>query len=299
MPAISVIVPVYKVEPYLARCIDSILAQTFTDFELLLVDDGSPDNCPALCDTYAKQDSRIHVLHQENAGLSAARNAGINWVFQNSDSRWFSFIDSDDWVHPKFLETLYKGAVEKGVKLASCGWQRFEVDSQEIHSTDFSVQVLSPEEDYKSRNNDYDVDSYAWRFLYQRELFREIRYPLGRQWEDLFTTYKLLFQCDKVAHTDAVLYYYFARPDSIARAPWNPKKLYMVEALMENLRFFGDSPWQELYKRIIHCCQVTIARHMDRLSSDFAKNLSAEEKERYGAWLQAQLAEVEERAKKL
>ena len=103
MPQISVIVPVYKVEPYLRRCVDSILGQTFTDFELILVDDGSPDNCPAICDEYARKDTRVHVIHQENGGLSAARNAGIDWAFANSDSQWLTSVDSDEWVHPEML----------------------------------------------------------------------------------------------------------------------------------------------------------------------------------------------------
>ena len=107
MPEISVIVPVYKVEPYLRRCVDSILAQTFTDIEVILIDDGSPDGCPAICDEYVQQDNRVKVIHQENRGVSAARNAGLDWVFANSDSQWISFVDSDDWVHPQFLEYLH------------------------------------------------------------------------------------------------------------------------------------------------------------------------------------------------
>ena len=120
MPVISVIVPVYKVEPYLHRCVDSILSQTYTDFELILVDDGSPDNCGAICDKYAKLDSRIHVLHKKNGGLSSARNAGIDWVFANSDSQWFSFIDSDDWVHPQYLELLYQAVKAYEVRISQC-----------------------------------------------------------------------------------------------------------------------------------------------------------------------------------
>ncbi len=292
MPTISVIVPVYKVEPFLHRCVDSILTQTHEDFELILVNDGSPDNCPVICEEYARKDSRVRVLHQENQGLSAARNHGIDWIFENSDSQWLAFVDSDDWVHPKFLETMYRGVTELKLPIASCGWQRFEVDCTEIQSEDFSVRALSPADDYKSQNNDYDVDSYAWRFLYHRDLFREIRYPLGKHWEDLFTTFRLLFQCEAVAHTDAVLYYYFARPDSIARAPWNPKKLNMIEALMANLNFFENSPWPDLYQRIIRCCVVTINRHLDRVASS---SLPEEEKTLYTNWLNEQLDNVSKR----
>ena len=120
MSIISVIVPVYNVEPYLNRCVDSILEQTFTDFELILVDDGSPDNCPAICDEYARKDSRIHVIHQKNGGLSDARNAGIDWVVANSDSQWISFVDSDDWVHPMYLFTLLSAVKTTNTYVSVC-----------------------------------------------------------------------------------------------------------------------------------------------------------------------------------
>ena len=122
MPTISVIVPVYKVEPYIHRCVDSILQQSYRDFELVLVDDGSPDNCGSICDEYASRDSRVHVIHQENGGLSAARNAGIDWVFDNSDSQWITFVDSDDWVHPQMLEKLFDAAMEQNTLISICGF---------------------------------------------------------------------------------------------------------------------------------------------------------------------------------
>ena len=107
MANISVIVPVYKVEDFLSRCVDSILRQSYSDFDLILVDDGSPDRCGQMCEAYARQDSRVHVIHQENGGLSAARNSGIDWAIAHSGSRWLAFVDSDDWVHPDFLKVLY------------------------------------------------------------------------------------------------------------------------------------------------------------------------------------------------
>ena len=124
MQKISVIVPVYKVEKYIHRCVDSILGQTYADFELILVDDGSPDNCGAICDEYAAKDSRVVVIHQENGGLSAARNAGIDWAFANSDSQWISFVDSDDWIHPCFLERLWQAARTYRVSISCCKFQR-------------------------------------------------------------------------------------------------------------------------------------------------------------------------------
>ena len=120
MPSISVIVPIYMVEPYLRRCVDSILAQTFPDFELILVDDGSPDNCGQICEEYARLDRRVLVIHQENRGLSAARNAGIDWVMANSDSSWITFVDSDDWIHPNMLKHLFELNRDHGTQISAC-----------------------------------------------------------------------------------------------------------------------------------------------------------------------------------
>jgi glycosyltransferase involved in cell wall biosynthesis len=120
MPVISIIVPVYRVEPYLRRCLDSILAQTFTDWECILVDDGSPDRCPAICDGYAARDSRFRVIHRKNAGVSAARNAGLD----AARGEWIGFVDSDDWCEPEWIEELYHAAVTNGADIAKCRIRR-------------------------------------------------------------------------------------------------------------------------------------------------------------------------------
>jgi glycosyltransferase involved in cell wall biosynthesis len=120
VPTISVLVPIYKSEAYLDRCIKSILNQTFTDFELILVDDGSPDNCPQMCDEWAKKDSRIKVIHQQNHGVSYTRNVALDYVFQNSNSQWIIFVDSDDWVHKCYLAALYSAATKNTLKISAC-----------------------------------------------------------------------------------------------------------------------------------------------------------------------------------
>lgn len=153
MGAISIIVPVYKVEKYIKRCIDSILEQTFRDFELILVDDGSPDQCGRICETYAEKDERIIALHRENGGLSAARNTGLDWMFANSESSYVTFIDSDDWIHPQYLETLL-GTIEKnnaGVSVAN--FQRLdEYQADTIDKLDRSpTEVMGAEDFFKSR----------------------------------------------------------------------------------------------------------------------------------------------------
>ncbi len=137
MTEISIIVPVYNVEKFLPRCIDSILEQTYTNFELILVDDGSPDNCGRICDEYVEKDSRVAVIHQKNGGLSAARNAGLDWAFENSDSEWITFIDSDDWVHPLYLECLYNACIMNNLEIAVCNYLR--TDKEELFHSDVPV----------------------------------------------------------------------------------------------------------------------------------------------------------------
>lgn len=246
MPTISVIVPVYKVEKYIHRCVDSILNQTFRDFELILVDDGSPDNCGAICDEYAKKDSRIHVIHQANGGLSAARNAGIDWAFANSDSQWLTFIDSDDWVHCEYLSFLYNAAIEQQVKISICAFVR--TDGQEIDEFRYRpITVCSPQRAYLRVNN--QVTAYAWGALYQRGCYEKIRFPVGKLFEDMFTTYKVLFSTDRIACSETVLYYYFLNEDSITLEKWKPERLAQLEALEEQKVIFKHD--RGLYKAII------------------------------------------------
>lgn len=231
MPLISVIVPVYKVEPYLHRCVDSILNQTFTDFELILVDDGSPDNCGAICDEYAAKDGRVRVIHQKNGGLSAARNAGIDWVFANSDSSYFSFIDSDDWVHERYLELLFRASERYHVMISQCCRQETSGDTEPLPVSD-KMLCVSPEEQYI-----HWYSAFAWGKLYQRECFHSTRYPEGILYEDVSIWYKILFSLDSIAIVDEALYYYYQRPDSIMNSNWTPAKLAQINAWEDQLRF--------------------------------------------------------------
>lgn len=237
MATISVIVPVYKVEAYLHRCVDSILGQTFTDFELILVDDGSPDDCPVICDEYAGKDSRVHVIHLENGGPSAARNAGIDWAFANSDSQWLTFVDSDDWIHPEMLERLLNAAVESNVAVSICGYAETTGEEPEIHAEDLIPEIWSPEDFFIEHNVNVAV---AWGKLYRRECFRIIRYPVGKIHEDEFTTYQVLFQLNKVAVIPGQMYWYFQNQHGIMKSPWTPKRLSALEAHKEQIEFFEN-----------------------------------------------------------
>ena len=236
MSKICVIVPVYKVELYIYRCIDSILAQTFRDFELILVDDGTPDKSGAICDEYATHDNRIHVIHQENGGLSVARNTGIEWSFKYSDSEWLNFIDSDDYVHPKYLEILYATAVKMCVPLAACKYAMTRGEALIVDETCLEIKRIS--------SNRYYCESavpatVTWGKLYKKQLFENIRFPIGRYHEDEFTTYKLLYKCKKIAVISQHLYAYYQNPDGITHSiSWEKLCVDKIEALVEQITFF-------------------------------------------------------------
>lgn len=271
MPEISVIVPVYNVEKYLDRCVQSILNQTYRNYEIILVDDGSPDNCPQMCDKWAEQDERIFVIHQENGGLSAARNAGIDWIFANSDSQWITFIDSDDWVHPSYLERLLHAVQECGTQI-SMG-QVYVTEEYEIHTlSDEERRPQLWETIVAFEEEKLDPNSSCAR-LFKRDLFESIRFPLGKLHEDRFTTYKLLFQFEKVAVVSAPLYYYFVNNEGIVHGNWSLRKLDNLEATEQQLVYFKEKGLKRSYifslKDYIHLL-VYALRNMKN-KKEFAK----------------------------
>ena len=245
MPTISVSVPVYKVEKYIHRCVDSILAQTFTDFELILVDDGSPDTCGAICDEYAAVDSRVVVIHQANGGLSAARNAGIDWAFANSESQWLTFIDSDDWVHPEMLKRLLDAAVLNNVSISVCGYAKTQGEEPIIGDQDLVPVIWNPEDFFVAHNVNATI---ACAKLYRKECFQEIRYPAGKIHEDEFTTYRLLFSFPKTVVIRAPLYCYFQNPTGITGSRWNPNRLAALDAFEEQILYFRSCCYQAAYQ---------------------------------------------------
>ncbi len=236
MPKISVIVPIYKVETYLRRCIDSVLAQTYTDFEAILVDDGSPDNCGKICDEYATKDGRIVVIHKENRGLSSARNAGIDWAIANSNSEWICFIDSDDWVSPYYLEYLHRATFDNNVKISACDVFETTEEDAVINPTPYKANILTALEFYKK---DERWATVAWNKLYSKEIFESYRYPVGRIHEDEFLTYRLLFGIQNIAWLDAKLYYYY-RHDCSIMGTFSIKRLDVLDAIEQQCDFFAN-----------------------------------------------------------
>lgn len=210
-PTLSIIVPVYNVEKYLAQCIDSILAQTFRDFELILVDDGSPDNCPALCDAAAQKDARIRVIHQKNGGLSAARNAGLDIA----RGEWVSFIDSDDWIEVDMYEALYHAVQKYQADMAFC--TLLMVDEQDRPLGEIrewtDLEVLDQEQAI-ARIASTPLHS-ACNKLYRRRIFETLRFPVGRLNEDSFVAPAILEQITKAVYVPQQYYHYRQHGSSI------------------------------------------------------------------------------------
>lgn len=207
---VSVIVPVYKVERYLAACLDSLLAQSMQDIEILLVDDGSPDECGRICDEYTVRDARFQAFHTENHGLSAARNYGI----ERASGEYLMFVDSDDWVSPEFCAAAYDEAVEHAADLVMFRFQSMKGMRKA------RTKRIKDEPGFKTQEEAVDLildsnGNYAWNKLYKRALFENIRYPEGRVYEDVATTYKLIYQAERIWYTDRVLYFYRRREGSI------------------------------------------------------------------------------------
>lgn len=212
IPEISVIVPVYKVEAYLPRCVESLLSQTYKDFEIILVDDGSPDTCPVMCDAYAKKYSNIHALHKENGGLSDARNAGMT----AAKGEYVAFVDSDDYVHPAYLEMLMQG-IRQGADFSVCGFTEVYDGNgiKDLGTSRISAACVNAKEGLAEILYQGFHDVSAWGILLPASLARKYPFPKGKLFEDLYTTYKFYLVAEAVAFIRVPLYYYFQRKGSI------------------------------------------------------------------------------------
>lgn len=224
---ISVIVPIYKVEQYLRRCVDSLLRQSYRNFELILVDDGSPDGCGGICDAYAGKDSRVRVIHKENGGLSDARNAGL----QIARGKYIAFVDSDDWVAPDYLEKLLNGLTETGADICECSILRTgEEKMQTVPTENTPPKVYDTVEALRQLIQDGVFHQYVWNKLYRRQTLEGIFFPEGKTNEDEFWTYQVFGRANAVARIEAPLYYYFQRPGSIMGAGYSLRRLDALEA---------------------------------------------------------------------
>lgn len=269
MPQISVIVPVYKVEKYIRKCVDSILAQTFIDFELWLVDDGSSDNSGAICDEYAQKDSRVKVIHKKNGGLSDARNAALD-VMQG---KYVFFVDSDDWISEDALEIMHTALERTGAKVATGNIVSIYEDGTEnaLYAPVQDEKILVGEEMLTTL-----LRPNAWNRLYDAELFRALRYPVGRLYEDVFTYHKILAQIDRMVLVGRNTYYYLIRGGSIMNSEYNIKFTDIVDAVYDRAKWLDSIGQKKLADetRLFVYSQVAVAyAHLDKRNSSHLKRL--------------------------
>ncbi|WP_270568128.1 glycosyltransferase, partial [Clostridium beijerinckii] len=240
MCKLSIIVPIYNVERYLDKCIDSILNQSFKDFELILVDDGSPDKCGDICNSYSKLDRRIKVIHKQNGGLSSARNAGLDIAV----GEYIAFVDSDDWINGDMYDTLYCIAKENNADIVQCRFKKVYNDIEEYVEISKKVNIIDKIEALTNliAYGEMHVQSVVtWNKIYKRMLFDDIRFPQGKIHEDEFTTYKFFYKSKKIVLCDDELYYYRQVDNSIMNTKFNKKRLDYLDALEEMYNFFKQN----------------------------------------------------------
>ena len=237
VPLISVIVPVYKVEAYLDKCISSIVRQTHKNLEIILVDDGSPDNCPALCDAWAVKDRRIKVIHKKNGGLSDARNAGM----AAANGELMGFVDGDDWISSEMYQLLYESLVENGSDIAACGVEMVWEDGTPSRSlTRAGSCVLNHEEAMQAIIEESWLKQPVWYKLYRTALIRDIPFPRGKYHEDVFWSYQAVGNAQRVSVFGTPCYHYVQRSDSIMGEEYSLKRLDALEAKMLQIQYVQE-----------------------------------------------------------
>ena len=276
---VSVVVPIYKVQDYLKKCIDSILNQTYDNLEIILVDDGSPDQCGQICDAYALKDKRIQVIHKENGGLSDARNYGM----AVATGKYITFIDSDDFIHARYIEILLRIVKEKQADIVVGDFCLFQ-ESDECQEKDISDEAISEAQVLTSKHL-YDDEfirrettrlTVAWGKLYARNLWDGIRYPVGKIHEDTFTTYKLMERANRVVYLKEPIYFWRENPNSITRGTFTLAHLLGLDAFQEQLEYFHNAGKQR-YVEIVYDAYrdwfFWCYNEMQRAQMDYKKEL--------------------------
>ena len=253
MAEVSIIVPVYQVENYIRQCVDSILAQTFTDFELILVDDGSKDQSGKLCDEYAGMDERVKVIHTENVRAAEARNKGMDLASGN----YLMFIDSDDYIAPTMVECLHKSILDKDADIVSCNYLYFWENNREKNfPINNKSEVLSGLEIFYNRKNErnYGYWTVVWNKLYKKEIFEKVRFRSGKYYEDEFLANDIYQMDIKIVTIPERLYYYRQHENSTMRKKSIEKSFDMIEAFQERIFIYlkEEKYADQAYKVLIY-----------------------------------------------
>lgn len=226
---ISILVPVYNVEKYLRRCVDSILAQTYRDYEIILLDDGSTDRSGAICDAYAAEHDCIRVIHQKNAGVSQARNV----LLAAARGEFITFLDSDDSLKPKCLETLLRDLRETGADISICSW--CEVSEEGICTEitwdrkDEGFRIWTTEEAMKHLLYQESIDTNLWGKLYRREVLKDVVFPVGKAYEDLAVLYQVFLKANGICYRPEALYRYTSNTKGISQSTFAPRRMDLID----------------------------------------------------------------------
>lgn len=267
-----IVVPVYNMEAFLPRCVDSLLGQSYHNFHIVLVNDGSKDASAEICDRYARADDRITVIHKPNGGLSDARNTGIIRCLEMSrqpELDYLALVDSDDFVHEDYLKELIRLCEENDCDGAQCNFEAGSADQfTSVPGAQYSIRLT----DGYSALLDHSVKTLCPTKLYRMSIYKDILFPIGRLNEDEFTTYRLLYKCKKFAITPQPLYYYYQRPGSImtqmrGKLRDNPRRYDWLLAFVERAAFFealGDR--QQVQRAYEKVCTELILRYTEQMA---------------------------------
>lgn len=269
---ISVIIPVYNVQEYLIKCIESVINQTYENLEIIIVDDGSTDKSTEICDKVKKNDSRIRVIHKENGGLSDARNVGID----NANGEYISFIDSDDYVDNNYIELLYNAIKQYDADM-SIASHRVIYEKNIIDRSTGKEFCAEPIEILKMLLYDNGIDTSAWGKLYKKSLFNEIRFPKGRFFEDSATTYMLIDKSKKIGVCSKPIYNYVIRNNSISNETFSEKKMDLIVSTEEMTNYIKNK-YPELEKACNRRLMYAYLSTLTQLAKSKVKNKKIQKK---------------------
>ena len=273
-PLISIIVPIYNVEQYLKRCVDSLIQQSYKNIEIILINDGSPDNSLAICREYEKTDSRVKVRSQENHGLAYTRNVGIN----NATGEFVMFVDSDDYIHKDMAKILLENLQREKADISSCGHMEVYENGycNSLNNKHF-IKTYSAEEALAVFMFTYEIDIINCNKLFRKSLFAGIEYPSGKLFEDHYTVYKLIARSKKVVYDSVPLYYYCKRGDSIGGSMFTSKNLQLLDAIHQEVEdILKKYPAIEKYLRLAEGCWAIVVYDKMMLAYSIDKKFEKE-----------------------
>lgn len=266
-PLISIIVPVYNTELYLNQCVESILKQTYKNIQLILVDDGSTDNSGKICDEYALKDKRVEVLHEENSGVSDARNKGLKYA----KGEYIGFVDSDDYIKETMYQDMYNLILERNADVSICNFCDVKEDKVTQKNKDSGIQEFTKIQILNELILDRNVQSYVWNKLYKKELFDNIKFPKGKKYEDIETVFYVLEKCNKVVLSSKAEYYYLNRKDSIVNNVNEQTILDYIDIIEKRYKYVSKEYKELMENNIYYYTKTLITAYKDAY---FLKSIS-------------------------